>query len=353
MLRLLSFLFALFLLGACAETAEEEALPTLAQLPTITASFTPTETHTPTPTFTFTPTATFTHTPTATNTATPTATFTATHTPPPTATFTSTVTPLPTATATPTQTFTPTATATPSQPVIVTFLSNVSSSAPNGSVTFRWETQADSAVLERLNLSGTPIESTSVPIIGSSTVIVPNVSESQVIYRLTATRGTNNTSLSLPITLTQPSCAISWFFANPPASLGCPNAFSQSYPAVYQTFQNGYFFRIQIGALDKVCGIQNNLNLYNCTTYAAYTGTPPSTPPLGTVVPDAVFASMFYNQLAIGGFWYAVIGWGTGGASTAPMIAQTDSNGRIVIQLPIGIYRFDASLTSGAMEKLQ
>ncbi len=353
MLRRVTLTVLMLVLAACGTGGDTEPLPTVAQLPTVTPSDTPTNTPVSTPTPTATATPTYTDTPTASATHTPTVTFTPTNTPLPSATFTATLTMTASHTPTATATFTPTASPTPTDPVIVTFSSNVSSSAPNGSVIFRWEAQADSVVLERLNMSGTPIESNSVPLIGTFTVTIPNVAQSQVIYRLTATRGGKTTSLSLPITLVAPVCAISWFFANPPANLGCPNSYSQSYPAWYQPFQNGHFFRIQIGALDKVCGIQNNLNLYTCANYAVYTGTPPVTPPSGTVAPDPVFADMFYNQLAIGGFWYSVIGWGTAGASNAPLVAQTDSGGRIVVQLPMGVYRFDALLTSGAVEKLQ
>ena len=97
--RLILFVVALSIVGACTNTAEEITLPTLAILPSATITDTPLPTDTPTATPT--PTATFTPTQTFTPTSTPTATATSTDTATPTVTATSTLTPSPTFTATP------------------------------------------------------------------------------------------------------------------------------------------------------------------------------------------------------------------------------------------------------------
>ena len=80
-------------IAACTPPLEEAPLPTIAQLPTVTPTYTPTGTPTPTQTPTATPTITFTPTASPTNTYTPTFTPSKTYTPSPT--FTPTMTPTP------------------------------------------------------------------------------------------------------------------------------------------------------------------------------------------------------------------------------------------------------------------
>lgn len=83
-------LLSLLLLAACATPSETGSLPTLAQLPTATSTFTPSATLPATFTLTPTDTATLSVTPTASRSVTPSATITDTATPTPTdtATFT-------------------------------------------------------------------------------------------------------------------------------------------------------------------------------------------------------------------------------------------------------------------------
>lgn len=216
----------------------------------------------------------------------------------------------------------------------------------------RWEAVGDSATLELLNNVGGIITSTSVPLIGSTSVVLPTTG-SQAIYRLTVVRGANATNLSLSIAL-QPLCTTAWFFTTtPPPAIGCPAAIAQSYIGSYQPFERGAFFRIVIGALDRVCGIQNDLQLYTCYAYTVYSGTPSVTPVPNTSAPAPEFAAAYYNNLAIGGTWTTVIGWGMTGANATPLNAQLGQNNKLYIQLPLGIYEFDGTLTSGALVKVQ
>lgn len=338
-------------MSACAP--QEEPLPTLVQLPsltpTVTASITLTPIPTSTPTLTHTPTATFTAT--ATHTATPTITNTPSRTPLPTASPTRTLTPTPTATFTPTLTATPPATATSVSPIITNFSSSVAQAPANSNVDLFWDADGDSALLERLDSGGQVLSSTTVPLVGRSTVTLPT-GVGVAIYRLTVTRGSLTTNLSLSITV-QTVCSTVWFFTqNPSQTIGCPSSLSQVYVGSYQSFERGAFFRIQLGASDKVCGLQNDLLLYTCVNFQLYTGTPSVTPPSGLLTPSGEFADAFYNSLAIGGLWYNVIGWGTATVNTSPLTAQLGQNGKLYIQLPIGVYIFDGSLTSGSVVKV-
>jgi len=249
-------------------------------------------------------------------------------------------------------TFTPQATATSTEPSVTTFQSSVTSGAPLTQVTFRWQVEGDSARLERLNIAGAIQENIPVELLGALTLTLPNNGEAQAIYRLVAVRGEKQSSLSIPITM-QEVCSTPWFFSNPKIGIGCPSTLGQSYSGVFQQFQTGYFFRITIGALDKVCGVQSTQSLYTCYDYLAFTGLPPSVPPTGLVAPAPEFAAPFYNQLAIGGLWSTVIGWGTSTATATSFTAQLDTNSNVVIGLPDGnIYRFNTSLTGGAVQRV-
>ncbi|XWX03895.1 hypothetical protein VZO05_15430 [Aggregatilineales bacterium SYSU G02658] len=336
----------MMLLAACAP--QEPLLPTLAELPTATDTFTPSPTFTPsnTPTATLTPTATPTATATPTVTLTPTASPTVTNTPRPSPTPTNTLTPTPSAT------FTPIATATPLLPSILNFSSNVTTAAPGAQAVLRWEADADTVILELLTPQGAVLSSAPVPPLATQTVTLPTTGTT-AIYRLTATRGGSSTALSVTITL-QPVCAIPWFFsATPPANIGCPGAAPISYNGSFQPFQNGAFFRVQIPGLDRVCGLQNDLQQYFCYPFTTFTGTPPATPPAGLQAPAADFASPFYTQLALGGLWYNVIGWGTGPETITAITTQLGADNRLYLQLPIGVFAFDLTLTQGAIVRIQ
>lgn len=343
-----SLLILTSIITACvAQEADEGTLPTLAMLPSPTDTPEPTETvpaWTPVPTETDIPTSTPQPTETATHTPTMTVTLRPTNTAVPPATATHTLTPPPTST------FTPIAVPTSGQPVIIFFTASQSTASTGATVTLTWEAQATSARLETLNPAGALTNTISVPVIGSTNVVIPG-GESSVIYRLVATVGTNQTSQALTINIAT-VCSVPFFFGTAPADAGCPPVGAVQAQGHYQRFERGVMFRVQFDGLDKICGIQNDRNRYACYNYAPYNGTPSSTPPSGFFPPAAEVANVFYNQLAIGGFWSDVIGWGTTAGANTPMNAQRDAERRIYLQLPIGVLRFDADLNNGPVERI-
>jgi len=342
----IGWMLAIALLFVACTPAEEEDLPTLAILPSVTATFTVTPSLTPTitpsPTSTLTSTPTLTHTPTLT--FTPTFTATSTNTPFPTATATSSQTPTPTATNTPSQTPTPLA------PIISSFTASALTVEPGAQVTLNWQAEGDTARLERTDAQGIVLSADDVPTSGSLVVTTP-LDVATVIYRLVAVRGEQETSLAVTVTLAR-NCPIAWFF---PAdnTVPCAASAATTVPLTTQPFQQGWMFRIQYNGLDKVCGIQNDRQRYSCHLYIPYTGTPTVTAPGGTFSPLVELQDVFYNQLAIGGFWYNIIGWGTSAGTVGTTTVQTDVNGLVYITTPLGIYAFDSLFTSGAVQKIQ
>lgn len=356
-LRVYLILMLLACAAACAP-ADTASMPTLVQLPTLeptlrpSATFTPSITPTATATGTATSTATVTYTATTTVTNIPSATSTVTNTARPSASPTSTLTYTPTATATPTITPSPIATATSSSPSISSFQSNVTTAPAGGQVELRWVANADIVTLETLNPQGQVLSTATVPAIGTTTAIVP-IGGTQAIYRLTAQRGTFTQQLSLTIAI-QPVCTTPWFFTTTPNNaIGCPGTTQANYTGAFQTFERGFFFRVVLGSLDRVCGIQNDLQLYTCYPYAAFSGSPVTTPAPNTQPPYADFASPYYSQLAIGGTWSGVIGWGTSPGTSTAIVGQLGQNNKWLIQLPLGIYAFDNGFTSGTLQKVQ
>lgn len=350
----------LVVLTGCNPAADDEPVPTLAVLPsaipsdtpTITPTFTETAmpTITPTLTATFTPTLTF--TPTATTTPSRTPTLTATRQP--TATSTNTLTPSPSATNTPTHTATFTLTPTPNAPVIDLFQASTTSAPAGSTVALRWQTQADSVVLQRLNTAGVVQETIQGSPVGAYNAILPT-GEAQVIYRLIARRGGFETSANIPIIVTN-ICPNQWFFTPAEGQVsGCPTTAPTGVQGSFQQFERGFMFRLQIQGLDRVCGVDTAANYYLCFQYAAYSGTPPETPPAGLQPPGADFQSVFYNRLSNTGTWYSPqsIGWATGTYQTGSYTLQRDDQGRIFVQLPNGIFRFDSSLSTGTLTRIQ
>jgi len=317
----------------------------VAMLPTLP----PSQTATLTPDLpSATPTAT--HTPTLTQT--PTTTSTITNTPRPSATYTRTITPTPSYTPTLTGTPTPTFTVTPDNVQIFSFTVDPLRVNANQSVTLTWQTNADIARIERLTADGTIVETINAQASGTTTVIVPGT-DARMIYRLVAARGVNEISQSVSVDVI-PSCPFTWFFTTT-QPLPCATSAPIQYIGAFQVFQSGFMFHIQVSSLNKVCGVQYDRNVYSCFNYLAYNGTPPVTPPDGTQAPGIDLSDVFYNQLAVGNYWYNAIGWGSGTALTPTITAQYDANNNLYIQLPNGIYRFDGTLSAfgGALVKIQ
>jgi len=351
--RILIFLMIMILVAAC--DTQEEDLPTLAIVPSATASYTPTITPTPSPTETFTPSATPTNTLTFTPTLSPTNTLT--FTPTLTATFTVsptfTLTHTPTSTPTFTQTPTPTATNTPNVPIISSFTSSVNTAAPGSQVTFSWSAQADTVTLQQLQNATTVLQSFTVAQTGSQLITLQNTG-GDARFRLVANRGTNQTISEIIITVT---CSTTWFFnVNAPGG-ACPSGGATSVVGSYQPFERGIMFMYtnQQG-VQRVCGLQNQNNRYLCYANGWDGSTEPFTDsaPGGLDEPDDMFNWAFDSTLASGGTWVDIIGWATTGSpNNNNVTTQYDTNNRLYIRVPNGTYFLNGDASSGTWTKIE
>ena len=281
----LVLLIYVLLLASCNALTPEPTvvIPTIIELPTITATFTPsitpTFTETPTPTLTFTPTVTpsitltltptftvtpsetFTPTETATSTAsltftptrtpfptdtptftpTLTATRTVTHSRTPTRTHTPTFTPTLTPSTTPTET--PTLTPTIAQPSILFFGVTPPQTTANSSVLFSWQASGDFARIEQLNAQGFTAQVFQVPVTGQYSLVVPGTNDRIIRFRLVVARAGIEVSQNAEIRVT---CAISYFFGDNliPANAACPAAASSVVGGAYQPFQYGSMLHV-------------------------------------------------------------------------------------------------------------
>lgn len=344
MVKLKTLLFGIvliFLITACQLSAtQQSALPTLVEFPTETATATATHTSAVTDTATATHTATATLTPSATKTSTLTPSSTWTRIPSATATSSQTYTPSPSPTST--ASLTPIPTRTSDAPVIENFTANTTSTNNSSPVIMRWAIQAASARLEVLDSAGTLLEQFDVDLVGTYSTNTP-ATGNVVTYRLTAIRGTQEVRSIITVDMVQ-SCTASWYFSNPPSGAGCPLAPAQFTSIFFQQFERGFMFRAIVGGSAHVCGVQFDRNVYSCFSAQAFTGTA-SIPPATLFDADALVAHSYYNDLATGGFWNSIIGWGIETGSTLSIQGQTGSNGRIYYQFPNGIYSFDTTLT--------
>ncbi len=339
MLRLVPVLAVAVLLAAACQPQDETALgalPTLAELPSLTPSDTPSRTPTPTPTASPTDTPT----PTATNTGTPTLTFTPSITVTSSVTPTFTLTPTPTATSTPTPTDTPTASATPITPEILSFTASATTAAPNTVITLAWTANADSARIDQLNQQGAVTQTFPVVPSGQLAVTVPANQGRVIVYRLVAIRSGQETSRSIPITLT---CPIAWFFGNefaPPGS-GCPTALGAIGPGAFQQFERGLMIYVNANALNRIYGLQNADSRYAAFP-SGWTGAdPPYDPaPPGLFQPQRMFRWAFLNTLAPVSTWQAQIGWGISAIDEGQRTIQFEEGGPFYIDSPIGVFRF-------------
>jgi hypothetical protein len=334
LVRTLSLLL-IVLLAACNGAADEVGeLPTLAVLPSLTPSNTPTITPTPTATASATPTPTPTATLTPTVTDTPTLTLTAT----PSITPTRTITPLPTATDTPTLTPTPTLTLTPVRPQIITFTASSDSAAVNGTITLRWEADADSARIDQLNVQGAVAQSFPVPPVGDLAVTVPATGGGQVIYRLVALRGGEQATRSVAISI---QCQIPWFFGANPLAESCPTALGAVGPGAYQPFERGVMIYVNANGLNRIYGLQNDGNRYIAYTNG-WDGSALNfdAAPSGLTQPQEMFRWAFLNTNAPVGTWLTAIGWATAAIDRNDRTIQFAENGAFYINTPSGVIRF-------------
>ena len=353
--RLLILSVILLIATACGNT-DDEPLPTLAIVPSPTASDTPTITPSPTATETLTPTATPTNTLTFTPTLSPTNTLTFTPTlsatPTTTATFTQTFTP--TATNTATQTFTPTATNTPEIPVINSFTASTNIAPPGSQVTLSWTAQADAINLQQVTPgTSTVVQSFVVPATGSQIVTLPTTGD-RAQYRLVANRGGQQTIAELLVNF---SCTNTWFFAVAAPGGSCPSSGSTSVVGSFQSFERGIMFMYtNRNGIQRICGLQNQNNRYLCYdngwdgTSTPFTASPPS----GFHAPDDMFNWAFDSTLASGGTWLSIIGWGTvASANTSNVTTQYDNQNRLYIRVQTGTYFLNGDNTSGTWTKIE
>ena len=287
---------------------EVAAVPTLAELPTITATFTPTETYTPTPT----PTETETPTPTptvATNTPTPTPSITLTPSDTPTITHTPTDTP----TATPTATDTPPFTATPTQPQIIAYSSSSTTVNPNSQILLRWQTVSDSARIDILNSSGALLQSVNVPTSGEQSFTVPGNQGQLITYRLVAIRGSNQTNAPLGIVV---QCGVGWFFGNDlaPADAGCPDKVGAIGDGAFQRFEDCVMIYVTADDEREIFALtehdDNRYRVYN----NRWSGDDDDLnfdedPPDDREAPQEMFNWVYYNRDAPDRDWDRDCGW--------------------------------------------
>lgn len=314
---------------ACSGGGEEVVLPTRVIIPTETptATWTPPPSHTPTNTATPSPTAS--ETPIPSNTPRPTNTLLPTETPLPTLT--------PFVTDTPTSTWTPVPTATPTEqvaimiptedvqatsvlmPQILYFNASTTQAQAGEAVTLSWGASAVFTRIDQTTLTGEIIQSFDIPASGELIVTIPSSAEGQIIYRLIAAIGENNTARSIPIVVPiTPQCPIPWFFGGSSQAIGCPSSASSLTTGKLQIFQNGAMFTLNIGGQERLFGLNYGDRRY--MAYAvAWDGTttynqPCGTPPDGVTAPQNVFNWAYHNTLGTQGYWcdgaYG-IGWPT------------------------------------------
>jgi hypothetical protein len=327
---LLFFILTILVVAACSPAEEVAELPTLAVLPSVTPSFTPTATPTATLTFTLTNTLTS----TATNTHTPTATYThtATTTPSQTPTATSTLT----TTSTPTNTVTPT----PNAPQIITFGASATTVTSNSSIVLSWNTISDTARIDQLNQQGAVVQTFSIIPTGQLTVLVPGGTR-LVIYKLTAQRGGQEVTQSIPITV---QCPISWFFGDQyaPASANCPTSVGAIGVGAFQSFERGFMIYVNANNLNRIYGLQTQDGRYiEYTNGWDGTTLTTSSPPGGLFEPQQMFNWAYFNTNAPIGSWNGAIGWGTGSIDSGNRTIQfEEGTGVFYVDSPVGVFRF-------------
>ncbi|MEP7284493.1 MAG: hypothetical protein ABI947_01840 [Chloroflexota bacterium] len=347
-LKLLPGLLIILMLALVACSPPPPPLPTVAVLPTDTATLIPSRTPipsiTPTPSNTYTPTAS--NTPTASITPTPSDTFTptVTDTPLPTNTETPTDTPLPTDTATATFTFTPSITPTPiPEPEIKSLTADPSSPQSGSQVTVRWSAEGDRALLDLLAQGNALIESNPVAVTGERTFTVNSSNGSLLIFRLTVFRGTANIIQTVSITVTCPS---TWFFSPAPQGCGQPQ---QASAFTYQQFERGVAFFV--GSNNNVYFLNlsdSTLNVFG-NDWNQSIILPTAIPPSGLSDPTGPIGNIWKNHLwSDGRALVNVVGWATAGSTNYNGISQMGPSNELYLRAPTGaVYRLAINGNTG------
>ena len=360
------------LIAACSDSGSEVAvLPTRVIIPTETETATPIASATPTASETPLPPSA---TPTTAATETPLPTLTE---PPPTATLTNTptatrvrptntftLTPRPSATATASQTPLPTATVTPNAPQIIRFEASQTQASANTSITLTWESVGDIARIDQLSINGAVQNTFSVPPTGQLPVVIPQVSDSQVIYRLTITRNGLDLSRSLPIIVNQ-SCATPWFFGDniAPEGSGCPAGPPLIQTGKLQLFERGIMITLNVNGQNRVYGFATANGRYasavnawdGTSTYTAPCGSAPS----GLITPSDVFNWAYNNTNGTVGLWCDLtngIGWAVAPPNlNAQLTIQFEANQQnAFVQIPgYGVLRLVGTIDGGTWIRIQ
>jgi len=326
------------LLSACAPQ-QPVALPTVALLPTDTATYTPsvtlTASDTPTPLPTHTPyhsptpkpTVTETLPPADTGTISPTASFT------PSRTFTPSNTPLPTNTFTATYTFTPSPSFTPTVlPLILTFTADLPSVQAGSQDLLRWQTaNADTVTLDLLTASGTLVSSNKTDPGGQQLITLTPDLGNTVIYRITAKTGKNTASKSITITI---QCAVAWFFA--PAPSGCAGQASTSAAFKYQSLERAIAFYIP--TTNNVYILANDGNRVNAYPMDWNYQPLPVLPPPGNLIQPTVEIGYIWlhKPWSNGGHIADVLGWATSAQIVYNGVIQPGGPGELYFKGPSG-----------------
>ncbi len=370
MRRWFSALILFVLFAACQPTVPVVVVPTLAVLPSPTATDIPTRTLLPTWTFTYTPTDTPTLTPSLTFTPsnTPTATLTPSDTYTPTPTITPSLTPsltpthTPTSTLTPsltptftptfTETFTPTPSYTATLPAqIISFGANMTSVTPGASVQFAWSAQADTVRMEQYDQNNVLRQTIpALPTTGTITVVVPSNQGQALQYRLVASRLGVDTVQALTITVV---CTTVWFFGDQyaPPGTGCPAAGGAVADGAFQRFERGAMIYVAANGLNRVYGLQNDSARYVAIANGWDGSTLRADPaPAGLTMPERMFNWVYYNTLAPVGSWNSALGWAVSYADSGARAIQWEGTvggtSPFFIDAPAGeVYRFSGGDT--------
>jgi hypothetical protein len=394
-LMLVTVALALTLIGCAPAPQEVGALPTLIEFPTETETSIPTETLEPSPTETATITELPSNTPTQTISPTPTVDTTGTAVSLTTTaiaiqdvtgtsvsdlnqqvqqTQTALANTNATASANPPIAVTITGTAGPDAPRINVFQADPTSGAVGAAVTLRWDVVADVVRVERVNINGQVVETFSVTPVGQLPVTIPANEGNAITYRLTGIRGVQEVSAVLTVSVTNGSlpvgtpgtpgvpatpgtgtptgvtgCSVNWFFGNEiaPTAAGCPVGAAVQVAGAFQPFERGRMLYLAyppqtIGSVyvlvdDAGQTTQGSVTQYangwdNTSTFASYGCAP--TPPSGLYEPQQMFAWAYCTQLAPGGFWTTVLGYGTNLIDTSQRNVQFDASGAMYVDVP-------------------
>ncbi|MCB9455576.1 MAG: hypothetical protein H6671_06285 [Anaerolineaceae bacterium] len=203
-----------------------------------------------------------------------------------------------------------------------------------------WNTVSDVARIDQLNQQGAVVQTFSVIPTGQLNVVVPAGSH-LVIYKLTAQRGGQEVTQSIPITV---QCPISWFFGDQfaPANAGCPTAVGAIGPGAFQSFERGFMIYVNANNMNRIYGMQTQDSRYieytNGWDGATLTA---STPPSGLFEPQQMFNWAYFNTNAPIGSWNGAIGWATGNIDSGNRTIQFEENtGAFYIDAPVGVFRF-------------